>query len=59
MSLNEHMEQLKILYRIATISGDTNKNPKSQKDDFSEFIARMIEKKKRKIEIVLEVSNIE
>lgn len=59
MSLNEHMEQLKILYRIAAISGDTNKNSKSQKDDFSEFIARMIEKKKRKIEIVLEVSNIE
>ncbi|WP_088044502.1 helix-turn-helix domain-containing protein [Bacillus sp. EAC] len=59
MSLNEHMEQLKILYSISANSGDSIKNEKSSKENFGEFIARMIEKKKRKIEIVLEVSNIE
>lgn len=59
MSLNEHMEQLKILYSISANSGDSIKNEKSSRENFGEFISRMIEKKKRKIEIVLEVSNVE
>lgn len=77
IELDEHIEQLKVLYNSISISKGLIQNQQLvdsframtqafsvrnihyPEEEFDEFISSMIKKKKRKIEIVLEVSNID
>ncbi|KIL74381.1 helix-turn-helix domain-containing protein [Bacillus badius] len=73
LDLEDHLEQLKVLYNNINESEarsifprlsltplvETVKNKHYPKESYDEFVSNMIKKKKRKIEMVLEVNNIE
>lgn len=57
---NSWSEAISVLQKsLAPFSNTTIENPNYPEEDFEDFINKMIEKKKRKIEIVLEVTNID